>query len=200
MVTHTPLSITIQRTIARGVLGFLGLGIRELHNADGYLKSQWDLYPQGTRVHIAPDPMTKPLRLVKDQGVFRRELTIQAATEQPQPQNLTQIRDQDWSQQNQQESSSPCFVITFKSLADAWPILLGRRSIQDAYLENRMVVSGDLMIILPLVRGLMRSVKTLFPRILILGTLGDEPESRPTQSTKKIYWLIIKRLLFNLGK
>jgi hypothetical protein len=190
----------VQRTIARGVLGFLGLGIRELHIADRYLKYQWDLYPQGTRVHIAPDPMTKPLRLVKHQGVFCRELTIQAVPEHPQPQSLAQTRDQDSSQENQVEPCGPCFVITFKSLSDAWPILLGRTSIQDAYLENRMVVSGDLMIILPLVRGLMRSVRTLFPRVLILGTLGDEPESRPTQSTKKLYWLIFKRALFHLRK
>ena len=54
--------------------------------------------------------------------------------------------------------------VVFKSHRSALLALLGRQSVTRAFLENRVIVRGDLMVTLPLVRAVNLVESHLFPR------------------------------------
>ena len=127
----------IRRILSTCLLRLLGRAAALQQRFDSHLRSEWSIYPDGTTVALAAWPGGRPLVLRKAGGRFR-------------PRRLPTV--------------TPDFEIIFKSVLIAWPVLTGRKSTEQAYLEHSIVVRGDLMSILPLTRGLARVERMLLPR------------------------------------
>jgi len=121
---------------------------------DARAREDLESYPVGTTFALHPWPTSPPVRLVRGRRRFGLD---------PNPSGPADYR----------------FV--FKSLAAVFPVLLGRRSVGDAYLQNRMTVAGDLMTVMPFMRAVDRTEAALFPSFLIRGLfpepIGDVPRT-----------------------
>ena len=119
--------------ILRILLWSLGQVTALAQLVDPGLREQWRIYPEQTGIALYPWPTARPLLLRKRSGRFR-PLSRSASRTAP----VTE------------------YIITFKSARIAWPVLTGHKRIEQAFLEHGMTITGDLMHILPLVRGILR--------------------------------------------
>jgi hypothetical protein len=70
-----------------------------------------------------------------------------------------------WSASSQARNLGPeVLEVVFKGTRSALRTLLGLQSVTGAFLENRLIVRGDLMVTLPLVRAVNLVESHLFPR------------------------------------
>ncbi len=120
----------IRTFVLRMLLAALGRVMVIVQKFDPAVRREWSVYPEGTRVALIPHPGARPLVLLKEGGVFSPA-----------------------SGEDSEEAWD--YRIVFKSARIAWPVLTGAKRVEQAFLEHGVVVFGDIMNILPLVRGVL---------------------------------------------
>lgn len=151
----------IRRILSACLLRLLGRAAALQQRFDAQLRSEWSIYPDGTTVALAAWPGGRPLVLRKAGGRFVPFRTRRAGGRTP----FASARAHgSGGRSPEAQTYGADFEITFKSVRIAWPVLTGRKSTDQAYLEHSIVVRGDLMSILPLTRGLARVERMLLPR------------------------------------
>jgi len=132
--------------VALFIQNLLGAAMEVLGKLDEPARQKWSLYPKGTRLQLWLYPEAAPLRLVKDRGTWHR---------------------------TRREADFIDYRMTFKSLSHAWPVLLGRRSVAEAYRRHHLEIEGDIMTILPMMNSINLVEDYLFPRFWVAPILED---------------------------
>ncbi len=128
----------MKAVLAALILKFLGLGVLLLQRKDARMQDELKTYPVGSAVQIRAWDGGPVLCL--GNGIAGWSATAVAVPTGP-----------------------GVVEVVFKSPAAAVKALLGLQSVAGAFLENRVIVRGDLMVTLPLVRAVNLVEAHLFP-------------------------------------
>ena len=82
---------------------------------------------------------------------------------------------------------APDLLVTFKSVDDAVPLLLGMKAVLGSFAEHRAIVRGDLALAMSLVRCLHIVEGYLFPDIMTRRILPHPAERRASHLTAYVF-------------
>jgi len=129
-----------KRGVARVVFAVLGRGLVACSRLDSRVRAEALAWPDGTAITLAIAPGCPRTTIIKRDGRLRA---------------LGGTRD-----------TTPTLLVTFKSVDGALPVLLGMKSVLQAFAEHRATVLGDLGLAMSLVRCLHVVEGYLFPDIM----------------------------------
>lgn len=161
-----------KRFLIRIVLRVLGNAVEAIDHIDMVAHKELSNYKEGCIIAMKAFPDGRPMCLCRKDGYF--------------------------SYSGNNCSSNPDYLITFKSIDNAFSVLLGLKGIEQAFIEHRFSLEGDLMTSLPLVRALGIVEAYLFPTFMLRNLFLKIPtisKSKLNGLAKTIHTMIKNRRL-----